>query len=41
MKDIRELCGWVYDEAKGDPHSKIEPGTRFENLPTDYECPFC
>jgi len=41
MKYICELCGWIYDEAKGDPNNGIEPGTKFENLPEHYECPFC
>ena len=41
MKYICELCGWIYDESKGDSHSKIEPGTKFEDLPDDYECPYC
>lgn len=41
MKYICELCGWVYDERRGDPASKIKPGTKFADLPEDYECPFC
>ncbi len=34
-------CGYVYDPALGDPDSGIEPGTTFENLPDDWECPIC
>ena len=42
MKRYRcEICGYVYDPAEGDPDSGIEPGTSFENLPSDYECPLC
>ena len=36
-----EVCGWVYDEATGDPEHGIAPGTKFENLPADFECPLC
>ena len=35
------LCGYVYDPAKGDPDSDIEPGTAFEALPDDWVCPDC
>ena len=34
-------CGYVYDEALGDPDNGIEPGTKFEDLPDDFECPMC
>ena len=35
------VCGWVYDEAIGDPDNGIAPGTAFEDLPEDFECPVC
>lgn len=35
------VCGFVYDEAKGLPEAGIEPGTKFEDLPEDFECPLC
>ena len=41
MKYICELCGLIYDEEKGDPGNGIAPGTKFEDLPQDYECPGC
>ena len=28
-KYICDLCGWEYDEAKGDPENGIAPGTKF------------
>lgn len=28
-----EVCGDIYDEAKGDPESCIPPGTRIETTP--------
>ncbi len=35
------VCAWVYDEAIGDPDSGIAPGTKFEDIPDDWECPLC
>ena len=34
-------CGYVYDPAVGDPDGGIAPGTSFEDLPDDWECPVC
>lgn len=36
-----QVCGYVYDPAKGDPDNKIPPGTAFEDLPKDWVCPNC
>lgn len=35
------ICGWVYDEELGDDTLGIAPGTLFEDLPDDFECPDC
>ena len=35
------VCGYVYDEAVGDPDSGIAPGTKFGDLPDDWVCPVC
>ena len=35
------VCGYVYDEAVGDPDNGIAAGTKFEDLPEDYACPTC
>lgn len=35
------VCGLLYDEAKGWPDDNIPPGTRWENVPDDWECPDC
>ena len=35
------ICGWVYDEALGLPEQGIAPGTRWEDVPADFECPDC
>ena len=34
-------CGFIYDEAKGMPEFGIEPGTIFDELPDNWECPDC
>ncbi len=33
MKYICDVCGYVYDEEA--------EGTKWEDLPEDYECPLC
>lgn len=38
---ICSVCGFVYDEEKGIPEAGIAPGTAWENLPDDWECPLC
>lgn len=35
------LCGFVYDEAAGLPDEGIAPGTRWEDVPADWTCPYC
>ena len=35
------VCGWIYDEEKGNPEEGIEPGTRWEDVPDDWVCPEC
>ena len=40
-KYVCDACGWVYDEELGAPDLGIEPGTKFEDLPEDFECPLC
>jgi len=34
-------CGFVYDEAKGDPDAGIAPGTAWDDVPDDWVCPDC
>ena len=40
-KYICTVCDYIYDPAIGDPDSGIEPGTAFEDIPTEWECPDC
>ena len=35
------ICGWIYEEEKGAPEEGIAPGTRWEDIPDDWECPDC
>jgi rubredoxin len=35
------ICGHIYDEAQGDPAHGVAPGTRWEDVPEDYQCPDC
>ncbi len=41
MKYVCELCGWIYDEDRGNPQRGIAPGTKFADIPADHECPSC
>ena len=36
-----QVCGYIYDEAAGEPMTNTPPGTRFEDLPADWKCPVC
>ncbi|MCQ2385970.1 MAG: rubredoxin [Clostridia bacterium] len=38
---VCKVCGYEYDEDKGDPDNNVEPGTSFDDLPEDFECPTC
>ncbi len=35
-KYVCDVCGYVYDPAKGDPDNGVQPGTAFEDLPADW-----
>jgi rubredoxin-NAD+ reductase len=41
QKYVCDVCGWEYDPEVGVPEAGIEPGTPFEDLPDDFECPLC
>ena len=38
---ICSICSYTYDESVGIPDAGIAPGTKFEDLPDDFECPLC
>ena len=45
MSDFKKwecvICGFIYDEALGWPDDGIEPGTKWDDVPEDWECPDC
>ena len=41
MKYVCDVCGWEYDEELGYPEGGIAPGTRWEDIPDDFQCPLC
>ena len=41
MKYVCDVCGWEYDEELGYPEGGIAPGTKWEDLPEDWKCPWC
>lgn len=40
-KFVCSICGYVYDQSRGEPHRGIKAGTPFSKLPDDYRCPVC
>lgn len=34
-------CGFIYDEAEGLADEGFAPGTRWQDIPDDWECPLC
>lgn len=41
MKYVCSVCGFEYDEEKAYPEGGIAPGTPWDELPEDFECPLC
>ena len=41
MKYVCTVCGFIYDEAAGDPENGVAPGTAWADVPEDYVCPLC
>jgi rubredoxin len=35
------ICGWIYDEAAGDPEHGLAPGTAWSDVPMNWTCPEC
>ncbi len=40
-KYVCKICGYIYDQKRGEPRRGIPAGTAFEDLPEDYTCPIC
>ncbi len=35
------ICGYVYDPEHGDPDNGVAVGTKWEDVPDDWECLVC
>ena len=35
------ICGFIYHENEGWPEEGIAPGTKWEDIPENWECPQC
>lgn len=35
------VCGFIYDEAAGDPEHGVKAGTGWEDMPESWACPEC
>jgi rubredoxin len=35
------VFGYVYDPEQGDPDNGVAPGTKWEDVPDNWECPVC
>jgi len=40
-KYICSICDYVYDEAMGIPDQSIKAGTKWDDIPSGWECPLC
>jgi rubredoxin len=40
-KYVCTICGYVYDPEQGDPDNGVNPGTKWEDVPDNWECPVC
>jgi len=40
-KYVCTVCGYVYDPEQGDSDNGVDPGTKWEDVPNDWECPVC
>ena len=36
-----KICGYVYDEVKGERRGNLAPGTLWDDVPDDFKCPMC
>ena len=41
QKYVCDVCGYVYDPAKGDPDNGVPAGTPWEQVPEGWACPDC
>jgi len=36
-----KVCNYIYDPENGEPRTNTPPGTAFEDLPDNWNCPKC
>ena len=41
MTYVCDACRWEYNEVEGYPEGGIAPGTKWEDVPEDFQCPLC
>ena len=41
MKYVCDVCGWECDEETGYAGGGIAPGTKWGDIPDDFECHLC
>lgn len=40
-KYVCTICGYIYDEAIGNPEGGVSPGTKWEDVSANWTCPLC
>ena len=35
------VCGYEYDEKRGEQSQNVAPDTKWEDVPDDFTCPIC
>lgn len=40
-KYVCNVCGYIYDEEKGDPDNNVAAGTKWADVPDTWVCPLC
>ncbi len=38
---VCSICGYVYDAETGDPDKGVTAGTKWADVPEEWECPTC
>lgn len=38
---VCKVCGFIYSEENGCEEANVAPGTKWADVPEDFECPLC
>lgn len=38
---VCKVCGYIYSESDGCEEMNVAPGTKWTDVPDDFECPLC